>query len=53
VEIDTGTGTRRFPEAVRADIPRLVRELVTAGEDVFEVRVVSSTLEEVYLEVVE
>jgi ABC-2 type transport system ATP-binding protein len=53
VEIDTGTGTQRFPEAVRADIPRLVRELVAAGEDVFEVRVVSSTLEEVYLEVVE
>ena len=53
VEIDTGTGTRSFPEARRADIPRLVRELVAAGEDVFEVRVVSSTLEEVYLEVVE
>ena len=53
VEIDTGTGTRRFPEAARADIPRLVRELVAAGEDVFEVRVISTTLEEVYLEVVE
>jgi ABC-2 type transport system ATP-binding protein len=53
VEIDTGGGTQRFPEAVRADIPRLVRELVAAGEDVFEVRVVSSTLEEIYLEVVD
>ncbi len=53
VEIDTGDGTRRFPEATRADIPRLIRELVAAGEDVFEVRVVSTTLEEVYLEVVE
>jgi len=53
VEIDTGAGTQRFPDATRADIPRLVRELVTAGEDVFEVRVVSSTLEEVYLEVIE
>ena len=53
MEIDTGAGTQRFPEAARADIPRLVRELVAAGEDVFEVRVVSSTLEEVYLEVVE
>jgi ABC-2 type transport system ATP-binding protein len=53
VEIDTGTGMRRFPEARRADIPRLVRELVASGEDVFEVRVVSTTLEEVYLEVVE
>ena len=53
VEIDTGAGTQRFPEAARADIPRLVRELVAAGEDVFEVRVISSTLEEIYLEVIE
>jgi hypothetical protein len=30
-----------------------VRELVAAGEDVFGVRVVTSTLEEAYLEVVE
>jgi ABC-2 type transport system ATP-binding protein len=53
VEIDTGTGTQRFPQAARADIPRLVRELVAAGQDVFEVRVISSTLEDIYLEVVE
>jgi ABC-2 type transport system ATP-binding protein len=53
VEIDTGAGTQRFPDAARADIPRLVRELVAAGQDVFEVRVISSTLEEIYLEVVE
>jgi hypothetical protein len=30
-----------------------VRELVAAGEEVFGVRVVTSTLEEAYLEVVE
>jgi ABC-2 type transport system ATP-binding protein len=53
VEIDTAAGTERFPDAVRADIPRLVRDLVAAGEDVFEVRVVQSTLEEIYLEVVD
>jgi ABC-2 type transport system ATP-binding protein len=53
VEIDTGAGTQRFPDAARADIPRLVRELVAAGEDVFEVRVVTSTLEDIYLEVVD
>jgi ABC-2 type transport system ATP-binding protein len=53
VEIDTGSGTQRFPDAARADIPRFVRELVAAGQDVFEVRVISSTLEEIYLEVVE
>ena len=53
VEIDTGSGTRRFPEARREDVPRLVRELVAAGEDVFGVRVVRATLEDAYLELVE
>ena len=52
VEVETGSGTRRFADARRADVPRLVRELVAAGEDVYEGRVVSSTLEETYLEVV-
>ena len=53
VEVETASGTRRFPDARRADVPRLVRELVTAGEDVYGVRVVTSTLEEAYLEVVD
>jgi ABC-2 type transport system ATP-binding protein len=53
VEIETRTGTQRFPDARRDDVPRLVRDLVAAGEDVFEVRVVKSSLEDVYLEVVD
>jgi len=53
VEVETAAGVRRFPDAHRADVPRLVRELVAAGEDVYGVRVVTSTLEEAYLEVVE
>ena len=53
VEVETGTGLQRFPDARREDVPRLVRELVSAGEDVFAVRVVRSSLEDVYLEVVE
>ena len=53
VEIETGDGVRAFPDAHREDVPRLVRELVAAGEDVFDVRVVTSTLEEAYLEVVD
>jgi ABC-2 type transport system ATP-binding protein len=53
VEIETRAGTKRFPEARRDDVPRLVRELVAAGDDVYEVRVVKSSLEDVYLEVVE
>jgi ABC-2 type transport system ATP-binding protein len=53
VEVETAAGPRRFPDARRADVPRLVRELVAAGEDVYGVRVVTSTLEETYLEVVD
>jgi ABC-2 type transport system ATP-binding protein len=53
VEVETATGVRRFPDAHREDVPRLVRDLVAAGEDVYGVRVVTSTLEEAYLEVVE
>jgi ABC-2 type transport system ATP-binding protein len=53
VEVDTATGTRRYPDARREDVPRIVRELVAAGEEIYGVRVVASSLEDVYLEVVE
>jgi ABC-2 type transport system ATP-binding protein len=53
VEIETADGTRRLPDARREDVPRLVRELVEAGEQVYGVRVVRSTLEDVYLETVD
>ena len=53
VEVETATGTRRFADARREDVPRLVRELVAAGEEIYEVRVVASSLEDVYLEVVD
>ena len=52
VEVDTGRGTRTFAQATREDVPRIVRELVEAGEDVYEVRVVRSSLEDTYLAVV-
>jgi ABC-2 type transport system ATP-binding protein len=52
VEVDTGSGLRRYPEAGREDAPRIVRELVTAGESVYGVRVLATTLEEVYLDAV-
>jgi ABC-2 type transport system ATP-binding protein len=52
VEIETGSGTHRY-QAGREEIPALVAELVAAGERVYEVRAVRSTLEEVYLEAVE
>ena len=53
VEIETATGGRRFPDARREDVPRLVRELVAAGEEIYDVRVVASSLEDIYLEVVD
>ena len=52
VEITTGRGVRQFGQAAREDIPRLVRELVAEGEDVYEIRVVRSSLEDTYLELV-
>jgi len=53
VEIETGAGVRSFPDATREDAPRLVAELVAAGESIYGVRVVETTLEEAYLEAVD
>jgi ABC-2 type transport system ATP-binding protein len=53
VEVETATGVRRFADARRADVPRIVRELVAAGEEIYEVRLVASSLEDIYLEVVD
>src|SRR5439155_14132093 len=50
VEVETAGGTRVIAEAGRDDAPRIVSELVAAGEHVYGVRVLSSTLEDVYLE---
>ena len=52
VEITTQTGARRFEDAARDEIPRIVSELVAAGEKVYEVRPLGSSLEDAYLEVV-
>jgi ABC-2 type transport system ATP-binding protein len=52
VEIDTGNGLRSFPEAGREDAPRIVAELVAAGERIYGVHVLSTTLEETYLQAV-
>jgi ABC-2 type transport system ATP-binding protein len=52
VEIHTATGVRTFPEAGREQAPDLVAELVAAGERVYEVKLLSSTLEDAYLEAV-
>ena len=53
VEIQTGTGTRLFPDARREDVPRIVAQLVSAGVEIYEVTVIRSTLEDTYLELVD
>jgi len=52
VEIETDDGMRLFDGASRDDAPRLVAELVAEGRKVYGVRVLTSTLEETYLEAV-
>jgi len=52
VEVETAAGARVFAQASREDAPRIVRELVAAGEEVFGVRVLTSSLEDAYLEAV-
>jgi ABC-2 type transport system ATP-binding protein len=49
VEVETAEGVRRLPDARREDVPRIVRELVADGVEVYGVRVVSGTLEDAYL----
>ena len=52
VEIETAGGMKTFADATRDDVPRLVAELVAAGEQIYGVRVVETTLEESYLEAI-
>jgi ABC-2 type transport system ATP-binding protein len=52
VEVEVDGGARLYDGLGRDDVPRLVAELVRAGEQVYGVRVLTSTLEEVYLEAV-
>ena len=49
VEVETASGARLWEGAGREDAPRIVAELVAAGEQVFAVRVLASTLEDAYL----
>jgi ABC-2 type transport system ATP-binding protein len=51
IEVETGRGRRVVPGG-RDDVPRVVEELVRAGERVYEARLLTSTLEDVYLDAV-
>jgi ABC-2 type transport system ATP-binding protein len=52
VEIETDGGTRLYEGVSREEVPALVAQLVAEGRSVFGVRLLTSTLEETYLEVV-
>jgi ABC-2 type transport system ATP-binding protein len=52
VEVETAGGRRLFEHAERDDAPGIVRDLVAAGEQVYGVRVLRSSLEDAYLEAV-
>jgi len=51
IEIETDQGIA-LHEGTREDVPRLVNELVAAGRQVYGIRVLTSTLEDTYLEAV-
>ncbi|MGA9760932.1 MAG: ABC transporter ATP-binding protein [Gaiellaceae bacterium] len=50
LEVETNAGVRLIEDVSREQVPQVVRELVAAGEEVFSVRLVRSTLEEAFLE---
>jgi len=52
IEVETDEGLRLIEGVGREDVPRIVAELVGAGRAVYGVRVLRSTLEEVYLDAV-
>ena len=52
VEVELASGTRVIDGVGRDDVPRIVAELVAAGEEVYGVRALRSTLEDVYLDTV-
>ena len=52
VEIETAAGVRRFAQATREQVPELVAGLVRDGEQIYGVRVLTSSLEEAYLDAV-
>ena len=52
VEVETDEGTRLYESVPRTEVPGLVAALVAEGRKVYGVRVLTSTLEETYLEAV-
>jgi ABC-2 type transport system ATP-binding protein len=52
VEVETDHGVQTYAGARRDDVPDIVAGLVARGDRVYEVRILASTLEDVYLDAV-
>jgi ABC-2 type transport system ATP-binding protein len=52
VELETDSGAELIAGATREDVPRLIADAVRDGRSVYGVRVLTSTLEDTYLEAV-
>ena len=52
IGVESAAGVRRCEQASREQVPELVAELVGAGERIYGVRVLTSSLEEAYLDAV-
>jgi ABC-2 type transport system ATP-binding protein len=53
VEVETGSGMRLFEGAMREEAPAIVAGLVAEVEQIYGVRVLATSLEDVYLEAVD
>ena len=51
LEIETASGLQSYPDATREEVPAIVAGLVGSGASVYGVRLMESTLEDAYLEV--
>ena len=51
LEVETASGLQSYPDATREAVPEIVAGLVASGASVYGVRLLESTLEDAYLEV--
>ncbi|MBA2629657.1 MAG: hypothetical protein H0U84_01360, partial [Thermoleophilaceae bacterium] len=49
--VETESGSQSYPDATREEVPEIVAGLVGSGASIYGVRLLASTLEDAYLEV--
>jgi ABC-2 type transport system ATP-binding protein len=50
LEVETASGLKSYPDVTREEVPEIVAGLVSSGVSVYGVRLLESTLEDAYLE---